>query len=324
MNNNRSIKGILLLLAVIIVTSTLMNVAAKAAEEFPNRPIEFVVCWPPGGGADRSTRILVPTLEKLFGVSVYISNKGGGSGMVGVTYALNKKPDGYTLFGLHQFGTFLAEVLGELPYDLKDIYPVCNWIDNVNCWAVLDKSPFKTIQALMDYAKQNPRKLKLGISSPRASQGVGAEYFKYQAKLDIVSVPFGGSGPALTGFLGGHCDVASLPYPMVKSHVQAGKARVLVILGSSRIEELPDVPRAEDLGFEPEPLGFAGCGVAAATPKDRIRKIEEVFDKAMHDPEVLAKLKKAGFMPAYLGHEEFLKHIREGGEKVSKIKDKLK
>lgn len=318
------LKRIFVFLAAIIIALTTVNISAMAVEEFPTRPIEFVVCWPPGGGADVAARIIMPAVEKLLGVSVYITNKAGGSGVVGVSYALNKKPDGYTLFGVHQFGTFLADVLGELPYDFNDIYPICNWIDNVNIWAILEKSPVKTFKELVEYAKKNPGKLKIGIPSTRASQGVGAEFLKYQAGLDIVSVPFGGSGPTLTSFLGGHCDLSSLPFPMVKPHVEAGKVRVLVILGKNRIEELPDVPLAEDLGYQAEPLGFAGAGIAAKVPKDRIEKISAAFDKVMKDPEVLGRLKKAGFMPTYMNHEEFVRHIKEGGEKVIKIKDKLK
>jgi tripartite-type tricarboxylate transporter receptor subunit TctC len=321
---NILIRDILVFLGICIFSVMSFNIPANAAEEFPSRPIEFVVCWGPGGGADRATRILAPYLEKAFGVSMKITNKSGGSGMVGVSYALNKKPDGYTLFGLHQFGTYLADVLGELPYDLKDIYPICNWIDNINMWAVLKESPFKTYEDLAKHAKQNPGKLKIGISSSRGSQGVGAAYFQYQAGLEIVPVPFGGSGKALTGFLGGHVDLASLPYPMFKKHIEAGKVRPLLILGNSRIEELPNVRIAADLGYEPEPFGFAGAGVLANTPKDRIKKISDAFDKVMNDPKALAALKKAGFMPFYMDHNEFMKHIQGGHKQVMKIKDRLK
>jgi len=323
-NGNKLIRDILILLGIFIFTIMSFNTPVKAAEEFPSRPIEFVVCWGPGGGADRATRILGPYLEKALGVPIQITNKSGGSGMVGVSYALNKKPDGYTLFGLHQFGTYLADVLGELPYDLKDIYPICNWIDNINMWAVLKESPFNTYEDVSKYAKENPGKLKMGISSSRGSQGVGAEFLKYQAGLDIVPVPFGGSGKALTGFLGGHVDLASLPYPMFKPHIEAGKVKALIILGSSRIQELPDVPIAADLGYEPEPFGFAGAGVAAKTSRDRIEKISDAFDKVMNDPIALAALKKAGFMPFYMDHNEFMKHIQGGHEKVMKIKERIK
>ncbi len=323
-DKKRSMRLVLVLSAVIFVALTILNIHAKAAEKFPNRPIEFVVCYAPGGGADRSARIVMPAVEKILGVSVYITNKGGGSGTVGVRYALNKKPDGYTIFGLHQFSTFVGGVLGELPYDLKDIYPICNWIDNINLWAVQTKSPFKTFKELVEYAKQNPGKLKCGVPSTRTSQGVGAEFLKWYVGVDIVPVPFGGSGPTLTGLLGGHVDLASIPYAMVKPHVQAGKLRVLVILGKKKIEELPDVPTAVELGYKAEPLAFAGAAIPAKVPKDRIRRISEAFDKAMHDPEVLARLKKAGFVPVYMNPEEFAKHIEDGYAKVEKIKDRVK
>jgi tripartite-type tricarboxylate transporter receptor subunit TctC len=142
--------------------------------------------------------------------------------------------------------------------------------------------------------------------------------------IDMVPVPFGGSGPTLTGLLGGHVDLASIPYAMVKPHVQAGKLRVLVILGKKKIDELPDVPTAVKLGYEAEPLAFAGAAISARVPKDRIEIISKAFDKAMRDPEVLGRLKKAGFVPVYMDHEKFAKHIEDGYAKVEKIKDKLK
>jgi tripartite-type tricarboxylate transporter receptor subunit TctC len=323
-NKENSKKRVLVFLAVILFGLAILNVCAEAVEKFPSRPIEFVVCYPPGGGADRSARLVMPAIEKILGVPVYITNKAGGSGMVGVTYALNKKPDGYTIFGLHQYSTFVAGVLGELPYDLKDIYPICNWIDNINLWAVQTKSRFKTIKELVEYAKQNPGKLKCGVPSTRTSQGVGATFMMWYLGIDMVPVPFGGSGPTLTGLLGGHVDLASIPYAMVKPHVQAGKLRVLVILGKKKIDELPDVPTAVKLGYEAEPLAFAGAAISARVPKDRIEIISKAFDKAMRDPEVLGRLKKAGFVPVYMDHEKFAKHIEDGYAKVEKIKDKLK
>lgn len=301
-----------------------MNISVEAEEKYPSGPIEFVVCYPPGGGADVSARIILPEVEKIIGVPVYVNNKAGGSGTVGVSYVLNKKPDGYTLFGLHQFSTFVGAVFEELPYDLKEIYPICNWIDNLNVFAVQQSSPFKTFKEAATYAKQNPGKLKYGVPTKRTSQGISAELLINGAGVNIVAVPFKGSGPTMTALLGGHVDLASIPYAMAKPHIQAGTVRALVVFGKNRIEELPNVPSAVDLGYEEAPLAIAGAGISAKVPKDRIEKLSAAFEKAMKNPKVIEQLKKAGFDIAYMNHEEFAKHIQDGFANVNKIKDRLK
>jgi tripartite-type tricarboxylate transporter receptor subunit TctC len=315
-------KKILFILAIVILAS--MNISVEAEEKYPSGPIEFVVCYPPGGGADVSARIILPEVEKILGVPVYVNNKAGGSGTVGVSYALNKKPDGYTLFGLHQFSTFVGGVFGELPYDLKEIHPICNWIDNLNIFAVQQSSPFKTFKEVATYAKQNPKKLMYGVPTKQTSQGIGAELLINDAGVDIVAVPFKGSGPTMTALLGGHVDLASIPYAMAKPHIQAGTVRALVVFGKNRVEELPNVPTAVDLGYQEAPLAIAGAGISAKVPKDRIEKLSAAFGKAMKDPKVIELLKKAGFDIAYMNDEEFAKHIQEGFAKVNKIKDRLK
>lgn len=307
-----------------VVTFALTTVGTAAAEEFPSRPVEFVVAYPPGGGADVSARIVLPAVEKHLGAPIYITNKAGGSGTVGVSYALNKKPDGYTLFGLHQFSTFVGGAFGELPYDLNELYAIANWIDNLNIFTAKPNSPFKAFKDLLDYAKQNPGKLKYGVPSKRTSQGIGAELLLSNAGLNVVAVPFKGSGPTMTALLGGHVDLASIPYAMAKPHIQAGTVRALVVFGKVRVEELPDVPTAVELGYEEAPLAIAGVGISAKVPRDRIEKLNKAFEKAMKDPEVLAKLKKAGFDPVYMDHEAFTKHILDGFEKVKRLKDRLK
>lgn len=119
-------------------------------------------------------------------------------------------------------------------------------------------------------------------------------------------------------------DLASIPYAMAKPHIQAGTVRALVVFGKVRVEELPDVPTAVELGYEEAPLAIAGVGISAKVPRDRIEKLNKAFEKAMKDPEVLAKLKKAGFDPVYMDHEAFTKHILDGFEKVKRLKDRLK
>jgi tripartite-type tricarboxylate transporter receptor subunit TctC len=322
--SSRSMKRVLVFLAVTILAFATFNVPLKAAEVFPSGPIEFVVCYPPGGGADVSARIIMPEVSKHLGVPISVTNKAGGEGSVGVSYSLNKKPDGYTLFGIHQFSTFVGAVFGQLPYDLQEVYPICNWIDNLNIFAVQASSSFKTFKDLLNYAKQNPGKLKYSLPTTRTSQGIGAELLKSDAGIDIVPVPFKGSGPAMTALLGGHVDLCSVPYAMAKPHIQAGTVRALVVFGKRRLTEMLDVPTAVTLGYEEAPLAFAGAGCSVKVPKDRIEKISLAFEKAMKDQKVLAQLEKAGFEAVYMNHEEFKKHILEGFAIVNKIKDKLK
>lgn len=306
-----------------ILSIEILSVTAEAEEGFPKSSIEFVVCYPPGGGGDIMARTVAPTVEKILKVPIYIMNKPGGEGGVGVSYMLNKKPDGYTLFGIHQFNSFVGAALGELLYDPKEIYEICNLISIPTIFAVQKSSPFQTIKELLDAARKNPGKLKYGVPSLLTAQGISAELFKLSANVDIVPVPFKGSGPAMIALLGGHVDLVSVPYATAKPHIQAGTVRALVVFGKKRLDEMPEIPSAVDLGYEEAPMAIGGVGTSAKVSMDRIERISRAFRDAMKDPNLLIQLKKVGLEPAYMNHEDFLKHNGEGYEKVRKIKDKL-
>ncbi len=299
------------------------GITAKAQEAFPNKPIEFVVCYGAGGGTDLMTRIVVPAVEKRLGVPMPITYKAGGDGTVGVAYALNKKPDGYTVFGLHQFSTFVGAVFGQLPYNLADIHPICNWVDNLNIIVVQATSPFKTLKELLGDAKSNPGKLKNAVCGLRTSQGISTTLLWSNAAVDISPIPMKCAGPSLNGLLGGHVHLSAMPYALAKPHIQAGSLRALAVLARNRIHEIPQVPSILELGYEEAPAAIAGAGIAAAVPKDRIAKISSAFEQAMRDPEVISKLKGAGFEPMYMNNVEFAKHIQESYAKVERIKAKL-
>ncbi len=297
--------------------------SSSAQEGFPTRPIEYVVCYGAGGGTDLMTRIVVPAVEKRLGVPMPISYKAGGDGTVGVAYALNKKPDGYTIFGLHQFSTFVGSVFGQLPYSLKDVHPICNWVDNLNIVVVQASSPFKTLKDLLDHAKREPGKLKNAVCGLRTSQGISTTLLWSNAGVDVSPIPMKCAGPSLTALLGGHVSLSALPFALGKPHLQSGGLRALAVLAKHRIDELPGIPSITELGYEEAPAAIAGAGIAAATPKDRIAKISTAFEQAMRDPEVLSKLKGAGFEPMYMNHAEFSRHISESHSKVDRIKAKL-
>ncbi len=310
--------------AVLAVAGGLFAGPAGAGKPFPAGPVEFVVCYPPGGGGDIMARIVTPAAGAVLGVSLPIVYKAGGDATLGVSYALNKKPDGYTLFALHQSSTFVGQVFDALPYDMRDIYPLANWVDNLNIVAVQKESRFKTFKEVIEFAKQQPGRLKYATATTRSSQGIGMELLKANANVDIVPVPFKGTGPAMTALLGGHVDMSAIPYAVAKPHVQAGTIRPLVVFGGKRVKEMPGVPSVVDFGYEETPLAIGGVGISAKTPKDRIDKIHAAFEKAMKDPGVIAQLEKAGFEPAYMNHEEFRRHLAESLKKVEKIKDQLK
>jgi tripartite-type tricarboxylate transporter receptor subunit TctC len=201
----------------------------QAQEKFPSRPVELTVVMAPGGVADLSARIYSDELNKLLNVPVTVVNRAGGGGTLGTAYAARARKDGYTLVQVNEGPILTMPIISkEVTYDpLKDLTPLVHFVTMPSFIAVRSDSPFKTLDDLVAYAKQNPGKLRNSTGPLWTSSHVGLEIFCTTTNIKIVTIPYGSGGEAVAALLGGNLDLVSLVPSAVAPHIKAGKVRAL-------------------------------------------------------------------------------------------------
>ncbi|OHE26500.1 MAG: hypothetical protein A3J94_15695, partial [Syntrophus sp. RIFOXYC2_FULL_54_9] len=225
-----------------------------AQEQFPNRAIQFVIPWAPGGGGTVNAQVLQPHFEKAINGSIQIVNKAGGGGTIGWNYLANSPPDGYTTGVVNQ-SFLLTQYTTRTGVSYKKIDPLLMVVDMSAALAVKVDAPWKSFKEYISYAKANPGKVQMGNS------GVGANYHTSALGLEMVTgvkfthVPFKGAGPLVTGLLGGHVDSAVAELPTLLPLVEAKKFRLLLVGSTERNFAVPDVPCIKEEGYEQVMVG---------------------------------------------------------------------
>ena len=294
-------------LALWILCAALARPSA-AQEKYPARPIELVVAFPAGGFADVTGRIFAEEMSKVLNTPIAPINKGGATGSVAATGMLKTPKDGYSLLVNTLGGMVLAPVmLKDVAYDAaKDFFPVAFITSAPDGLAVRAESPYKTLHELIDAAKKNPGKL----SYATAGTGVGGHFnsliLSQNAGIKIKHVPYKGGGEYIPALLGGHLDfvigtaIATLP------HESAGKLRTLALMGRSKMKALPNVPTTAELGIKGDYLdSWAGCFVAAGTPKPVLDTLVAAAEKVTKSKDFSARIEKTGGIVQFVSPSEF-------------------
>jgi len=282
------------------------------AQKYPDRPVTIVVPFPPGGGTDSLIRIMQPALTKLWGQAIVIDNKPGASGAIGGDFVAHAKPDGYTLLMSSTAGVTEKNVDKFTPITLVSASP---YVVVVN-----PKIPAKNIAELVAYAKKNPGKLSFGSSGIGAASHLAGELFKSMAGVDMLHVPYKGTGQAVTDLLGGQIDVMFGPAETVMPHVKAGKLRALAVTSAQRFAVLPDLPTVAEAGVPGySAVGWFGLFAPAGTPKDIVAQVSADAGKAMNDPEVKKAMVTAGAEASPDTPEEFGRFVHSEMDKWSKL-----
>ena len=283
-----------------------------AAQDFPSRPVRIIVPFPPGGGADALARIMQPSLTRLWGQPVIIENKPGASGHIGADLVAGSEPDGYTLMmsstasltekNVDQFAA--VTLVSASPYVL----------------VVNPKVPARNVRELLDYAGKNPGKLSFGSSGTGAASHLAAELFKSAAGIDMLHVPYKGTGQAVTDLLAGQIDVMFAPAQTVMPHVQAGKLNALAVTSAHRSALFPGLPTVAEAGVPGyAAVGWFGLLAPAKTPAAVVAKLSADANKALADVEVKQRMLIVGAEPSGNTPREFARFIREDQAKWSKL-----
>jgi len=287
--------------------------ASAGAQSWPQKPVRFIVPFPPGGATDISARLLGQELQDMWGQTVVIENRGGAGGGVGAAEAARAAPDGYTLFfPSGSVVTANQHIYAKMNYDPeKDFVPVTKVVSGPQVLVVNASSPYKTVKALIDAAKAQPGRLTFGHAGIGSQTHLAAENFVNAAKVDAVAVPYKGEGPALAGLVGGDTTFAVTNVAATIGHINSGRLRALGVTSKTEFALLPGVPAiARTLpGFEN--TGWFGIVAPTGTPKEVIQKVQRDTKKALESSRCRGRLYVQGLAPVGDTPEEMGRAMKE-------------
>jgi len=274
--------------------------------------VTVVVPFPPGGGTDTLIRIMQPALSSLWGQALVIENKPGAAGAIGGDYVAHAKPDGYTLL--------MSSTAGVTERNVDKLAPITLVSASPYVVAVNPKVPAKTIAELVAYGRKNPCKLSFGSSGIGAASHLSAELFKSLAGIDMLHVPYKGTGQAVTDLLGGRIDVMFAPAETVMPHVKSGRLRALAVTSGQRFAVLPDLPTVAKSGVPGySAVGWFGLFAPAATPPELVAKISADAGRVLSDPAVKEKMVAAGAEPQPMSPAQFRQFVRNEMDKWTRL-----
>jgi tripartite-type tricarboxylate transporter receptor subunit TctC len=287
--------------------------ALHAQDRFPEKPVRFIVPFPPGGGTDALARILAAKLGEQWGQQVIVDNRAGAQGNIGTAAGAKAAPDGYTITFAHQGALVINPHLYRDPgYDtLRDFAAVARTTEMAFVAVAHPSVPASNLRELAQHARQHPGKLTFASTS--AGPHIVGELFKQATGTDLVHVPYKGAGPAINDLLGGQVHLMFSNPTSTVPHVKSGKLRALGVMDAKRNPSLPDVPTALEAGL-PElsnVIEWYGVVVPAATPPGIVQRLSGAVLRVMAAPDVVERVTQIGQTPSPAGAEDFARLIRE-------------
>lgn len=300
------------------------NTDAQQEDDFPNRPITLVIPFGLGSG-DAEARAFARVMEKHIGQTIIPSNHEGGSGALGIGYLLAQPADGYTLSFMSATIAF-GMASGNIPYSPEDIQPLGSFNADYIVLAVEKDSPFETFEDMVKYAKDNPGRLNVGGTNVNGAHHVFAISVFNDAEIEAQYVPYNGSNETLVALLGKNIDVMVTSPTTIRQHVEVGDIRILAVSTSERVEEFSDVPTLMELGLKSidDFLNYRGYFVKPGIPEERLKVLDEAFEKTVNDPEYLEYLAEEKLMKFYKNREEYTKYFNNFTYNAKSVFEELK
>ncbi|MBI4241798.1 MAG: tripartite tricarboxylate transporter substrate binding protein [Candidatus Rokubacteria bacterium] len=298
-------------------------VVSGASAEYPERPITFIAPFPAGGAVDIVARGLAEAVKKHLPKPVVVVNRPGGAGTIGISEVVQAKPDGYTI-GLGAVAVLTVQPhLTQLPYRTPDDYlAVMKLVTLQVVVFVRSEAPWKTAKELLEHARANPGKVKVGVPGIGTILHLDLEHLKLLAKVDMTVVPF--EGPQqIPALLGGHVDVAMAHPAPVLPHVKAGKIRVIGVFQEARNPLFPDAPTFKELGYDVTLGVYYPLVVPKGTPKPVVQAIHDAFKKALAEPSFVELMKKGDIDIEYQGTEAIARELGRSFEQNAKLVELL-
>ena len=288
-------KLVLVVFSFAVLTQTIHAQTPAAKDAYPNKPIKFIVTYPPGGGNDIIARLLAQKMTESMGQPVQVDNRAGAGGTIGTAAAAKSPPDGYTIVLVSPPFVMAPSLYAKLPYDTaKDLIPVTVVGATPNVLVVHPSVPVKSVAELIAYARAKPTALSAATLGSATTQHLAAAMFNSMAKTDVLLVPYKGSAPGMNDLLAGQVQMMFNAMPSTLGNIKSGQLRALGVTSLTRSPLAPEVPTvAETLpGFEVST--WYGVLAPAGTPEAIIQRLNSEIIKAARLPEMRKKLEEQG------------------------------
>jgi tripartite-type tricarboxylate transporter receptor subunit TctC len=293
---------------------------AARAENYPTKPVRWIVPYSPGGATDIQARLLGQWLSERLGHPFLIENRPGGGGNIGTEAVVRAPADGYTLLLVGPPHAINATLYDKLNFNfIRDIAPVAGIMSVANVMVVTPSVPAKTVPEFITYAKANPGKINMASSGNGSSAHVAGELFKMMTGVDMVHVPYRGNAPALTDLLGGQVQVYFVTTPASIEYIKAGTLRPLAVTTATRLDALPDVPTVGEFVPGYEASAWYGVGAPKNTPGEIIDRLNKEINAGLADPKMKVRLAELGGTVLPGSPADFGRLIAEETEKWAKV-----
>jgi len=310
--NRRSSRVALLVAAVVLAAAM-----PALSQDYPNRPIRFIVPYPPGGGTDVVARIMSDALAADLGQPIIIDNRGGAAGNVGTDIAAKAPADGYNILFTLSSHTINPKLYDKLPFDVeRDFVPISLAALIPQILVVHPSVPANNVQELIALAKANPGKLNYASVGTGSPGHIAGELFKIKTGVDIVHIPYKGGGPAVVDTIGGQVQLLFVSMPAAWQHVKAGKLKAIAVASAKRSVAAPDLPTIAESGVPDYAVeSWYGALAPAKTPPAAVARLNAAFAKVLANREIKEKLLAQGAEAAPSTQAEMDRVIKEELEK---------
>jgi tripartite-type tricarboxylate transporter receptor subunit TctC len=304
----------------VLLCSMLLALPVAAQSDYPNKPLKWIVSYPPGGTTDLLARLMSTWLTQRLGQQVVVENRAGGGNNIGTEMAVRSAPDGYTIFLVNPANAINATLYPKLPFVfLDDLVPIAGLVRVPNVMTVTKNFPAKTVAEFIEHGKKNPGKINMASSGSGTSVHLSGEMFKFMTGIDMKHVPYKGAGPAITDLIGGQVDVLFDNMPSIIGHIRGGSVRALAVTTTQRSPALPDVPTVAETVPGYEASAWFGVAAPKGTPPAVIARLNREVNAALADAGMRAKLADLGGVPIPGTPEQFWALHRAETEKWAKI-----
>lgn len=293
----------------------------STSNAYPVKPVRVIISTSPSGGTDFAARIFGQKLTELWGQSVVMDNRPGATGLIGLDVAAHANPDGYTLLVMNVGHLITAALSEKLNFDvMKDLTPISVIATTPVMFVVHPSVSARTIQEFVALAKSQPGKLLYASGGSGGVQHLSTELFKQEAKIDLVHVPYKGTGPGLIDLLGGQVQLTLTSVPSVLPHVQSGKLRALAVTGSARVPAAPNVPTFKESGLPGVSVEiWYGLLAPSRTPAYIIEKIASSAAEVANMEDVKEKMSRGGADAVGNKPAQFAAYYKNEREKWVKV-----
>lgn len=265
------------------------------AQQYPDRPIKWIVPYPPAGTTDVLARIVAQPLSEILGQQVIVENRPGAGNNIGTEAVIKAAPDGYTMLLVNPANGINATLYKNLPFNfIRDIAPVAGIVRTPNVMVVPANFPANNVAEFLAYCKNNVSKINMASSGSGTSVHMSGELFKSMTGCNMLHVPYKGAGPALVDLIGNQVQVLFDNLPSSAGHIKAGRLKALAVTSEKREPSFPNVPTVGDNVPGYEATAWFGVGMPRGTPPDIVNKMNAAINKAISQPKTKERLAELG------------------------------